>query len=139
MVYWYIRFNKVKLQRILRQASVLNNALWILLVLILAMFLIPRNGKSSTRNIDAHFSQMGKSEPRRYGMKDERDPLRSPEKIAGVSRSVTPAKTTAPKPVEPPVTFADVAGIDEVRQELEEIVQFLRAPERFDRLGARIR
>src|SRR6266581_520978 len=110
----------------------------ILLVLILAMFLIPRNGKSSTRNIDAHFSQMGKSEPRRYGMKDERDPLRSPEKIAGVSRSVTPAKTTAPKPVEPPVTFADVAGIDEVRQELEEIVQFLRAPERFDRLGARI-
>src|SRR6266566_9057876 len=110
----------------------------ILLVLILAMFLIPRNGKSSTRNIDAHFSQMGKSEPRRYGMKDERDPLRSPEKIAGVSRSVTPAKTTAPKPVEPPVTFADVAGIDEVRQELEEIVQFLRAPERFDSLGARI-
>ena len=110
----------------------------ILLVLILAMFLIPRNGKSSTRNIDAHFSKMGKSETRRFGMKDERDPLRSHEKIAGVSSSVTPAKTTPPKPVEPPVTFADVAGIDEVRQELEEIVQFLRAPERFDRLGARI-
>jgi ATP-dependent metalloprotease FtsH len=42
------------------------------------------------------------------------------------------------KPLEPPVTFADVAGIDEVRQELEEIVQFLRNPERYDRLGARI-
>src|SRR6266487_486808 len=110
----------------------------ILLVLILAMFLIPRNGKRSTRNIDAHFSQMGKSQPRRYGMKDEREPLRSPEKIVGVTRPATPAKTTPPKPVEPPVTFADVAGIDEVRQELEEIVQFLRAPERFDRLGARI-
>jgi cell division protease FtsH len=40
--------------------------------------------------------------------------------------------------LEPPVTFADVAGIDEVRAELEEIVQFLRSPERFDRLGARI-
>src|SRR5207244_4251638 len=37
-----------------------------------------------------------------------------------------------------PGTFADVAGIDEVRTELEEIVQFLRSPERFDRLGARI-
>ncbi len=110
----------------------------ILLVLILAMFLLPRNGKHSTRNIDAHFSQMGKSQPRRYGMKDEREPLRSPEKIAGVTRPATPAKTTPPKPVEPPVTFADVAGIDEVRQELEEIVQFLRAPERYDRLGARI-
>src|SRR6266487_7198843 len=38
----------------------------------------------------------------------------------------------------PSVTFADVAGIDEVRREVEELVQFLRAPERFERLGARI-
>jgi len=38
----------------------------------------------------------------------------------------------------PPVTFADVAGIDEVRREVEELVQFLRAPEHFERLGARI-
>ncbi len=110
----------------------------ILLVLILTMFLIPRNGKRATREIDAQYSKWGKSQPRRYGMKNERESLRSPEKIAGLPRSVTPAKTTAPKPAEPPVTFADVAGIDEVRQELEEIVQFLRAPERFDRLGARI-
>jgi cell division protease FtsH len=110
----------------------------ILLVLMLTMFLIPRNGKRVTREIDAQYSKWGKSQPRRYGMKNERDALRSPEKIAGLSRPVTPAKTTAPKSVEPSVTFADVAGIDEVRQELEEIVQFLRAPERFDRLGARI-
>ena len=38
----------------------------------------------------------------------------------------------------PSVTFADIAGIDEVRREVEELVQFLRAPERFERLGARI-
>jgi ATP-dependent Zn protease len=31
-----------------------------------------------------------------------------------------------------------VAGIDEVRQEVQELVQFLRAPERFERLGAHI-
>ncbi|HEU0003006.1 MAG TPA: ATP-dependent zinc metalloprotease FtsH [Ktedonobacteraceae bacterium] len=37
-----------------------------------------------------------------------------------------------------PVTFADVAGIDEVRVELEEVVQFLRRPERFQSLGAHI-
>jgi cell division protease FtsH len=35
-------------------------------------------------------------------------------------------------------TFADVAGIDEVKEELAEIVEFLRAPERFRRLGATI-
>jgi ATP-dependent metalloprotease FtsH len=110
----------------------------IILVLLLAVFLIPHNGRRATRNIDAHFSQMGKSQPRQYGMKEVREPLRSTEKISGVTRPVPPSKTTAPKPVDPPVTFADVAGIDEVRQELEEIVQFLRNPGRYDRLGARI-
>jgi cell division protease FtsH len=36
------------------------------------------------------------------------------------------------------VTFADVAGIDEAEEELNEIVQFLKTPERFTRLGGRI-
>ncbi len=36
------------------------------------------------------------------------------------------------------VTFADIAGIDEVRVELEEIVQFLRNPEQFHSLGAHV-
>jgi ATP-dependent metalloprotease FtsH len=111
---------------------------FILLALILAVFLIPRNGRRATRNVDSQFSQMGKSQPRQYGKKEIREPLRSPEKISGITRPVTPSKTTVTKPVDPPVTFADVAGIDEVRQELEEIVQFLRNPERYDRLGAHI-
>jgi len=36
------------------------------------------------------------------------------------------------------VTFNDVAGIDEAKEELEEIVEFLRAPRKFMQLGARI-
>ncbi len=38
----------------------------------------------------------------------------------------------------PRTTFADVAGIDEVKNEVTEIVDFLRAPERYRRLGAQI-
>ncbi len=36
------------------------------------------------------------------------------------------------------VTFADVAGVDEAKAELQEIVDFLRDPQRYGRLGARI-
>ena len=38
----------------------------------------------------------------------------------------------------PTVTFADVAGVEEAKVELQEIVEFLRYPERFLSLGARI-
>lgn len=36
------------------------------------------------------------------------------------------------------VSFADVAGIDEAREELEEVVEFLKTPEKFQKLGGRI-
>lgn len=36
------------------------------------------------------------------------------------------------------VTFSDVAGVDEAKEELEEIVDFLRNPDRYSRLGGKI-
>jgi cell division protease FtsH len=46
------------------------------------------------------------------------------------ARRIDPATIT--------ITFADVAGIDEAKSELTEIVDFLRNPERFGRLGGRM-
>ena len=36
------------------------------------------------------------------------------------------------------VTFADVAGVDEAKEELREVVEFLKTPEKFTRLGGKI-
>ena len=38
----------------------------------------------------------------------------------------------------PKVTFADVAGADEAKQELQEIIEFLRDPQKFTKLGGRL-
>jgi cell division protease FtsH len=46
------------------------------------------------------------------------------------ARMFTASKTT--------VTFADVAGVDEAKEELQEVVEFLKYPEKFVALGARI-
>ena len=36
------------------------------------------------------------------------------------------------------ITFADVAGIEEAQEEVQEVVEFLKAPKKFQRLGGRI-
>jgi cell division protease FtsH len=54
--------------------------------------------------------------------------------VGGLGR----AKAARSDPGTVKVSFDDVAGIDEVKEELAEIVDFLRDPERYQRLGARM-
>jgi cell division protease FtsH len=113
---------------------------FVLLFIMLLMWVVSRNSNRLSRSIDDRVSQMGRSRARRFVR--ARETLRpsiqkpsptTPRDSRQVTRPVSARVTETPS-----VTFNDVAGIDEVRTELEEIVGFLRSPERFNRLGARI-
>lgn len=120
----------------------------LLLVLLLVSFLSSNNGNRMSRNIDDRISQIGKSRARRFVRAREAN---TPTTQATQNSSASQPKSERPlagnphvKAITPrvsteiPVTFADVAGIDEVRSDLEEVVRFLRSPEQFKRLGAHI-
>jgi len=63
-----------------------------------------------------------------------RQAQQSQQGILGIGRS----KARRYNEERPSVTFADVAGADEAKGELTEIVDFLRMPERFRKIGARL-
>jgi len=57
-------------------------------------------------------------------------------KTVGMMPRVRPTKVDSRS--KSSVTWADVAGVEEVRAELMEVVDFLREPKRFERLGAKV-
>src|SRR5438105_1818329 len=112
--------------------------LFLLLMLVRVLFPDRRVRSPGTLGDDMHIHRFWKrAEP-------ERGASQAPGAPGGGTsargRSVHEDTSSPVRPeLKPPsVTFADIAGIDEVRREVEELVQFLRAPERFERLGARI-
>jgi cell division protease FtsH len=63
-----------------------------------------------------------------------RDPLGGSSFLGGFSKS--PAKRYGEK--DKRTTFADVAGLEQVKEDLQEIVEFLKDPKKFQRLGGRV-
>src|SRR6266851_3259140 len=119
------------------------------LLVLLAVVLAPRKQGRLPQNMNEHIAQFTRRRVRRVDGKAgdiQEKRMAGPAGMAGKTNNATRSAFTPSGSaggqtlrVSPPsTTFADVAGIDEVRVELEEIVQFLRAPEKFERLGARI-
>jgi len=60
------------------------------------------------------------------------------QRKSGGNSGFAKSKALAVSPRGPKVTFADVAGIDEAKEELAEIISFLRDSKKFTRLGGRL-
>ncbi len=60
--------------------------------------------------------------------------------LRGAASAITFGHSTARLSMEPRVRarFADVAGVDEAKDELQEVIEFLRTPDKFRRLGGRL-
>ncbi|GCF07693.1 ATP-dependent metallopeptidase FtsH/Yme1/Tma family protein [Dictyobacter arantiisoli] len=116
----------------------------IIVVLIFIIFLLYLRKQNPMNSMDDSITQMGKSRARRFKRVQERSTSPTSQESGAQGKSAARTGIAVARPVSapiatvPPVTFADVAGIDEVRNELSEIVQFLQSPEKFNRLGAHI-
>ena len=64
--------------------------------------------------------------------------MRTAKNETGKMHNFGKARVKTPNPDLPKVLFSDVAGADEEKAELQEVVEFLRAPEKFSKLGAKI-
>src|SRR5262249_25580964 len=94
--------------RVADDRSVLPILFWLIPIAGVAIVVVLMTRRTPTTNVVNPALTFGKNRARLYADKGER------------------------------VTFRDVAGSREAKEELVEIIDFLRAPERFKRLGARV-
>ena len=64
--------------------------------------------------------------------------MRSMQAGGGKALSFGKSKAKMSTKSKPKITFKDIAGIDESKQELQEVIDFLKDPKKFTKLGARI-
>ncbi len=115
--------------------------LFLMIVALLVMLRMRGNGTRVVQRMDERITQIGKSRAKRFMRAKEVKPQtfdKHAQKVSPTTAASNGKDETIRASTPPSVTFADVAGIDEVRTELEEIVQFLQRPERFKKLGAHI-
>ncbi|MDD4949483.1 ATP-dependent metallopeptidase FtsH/Yme1/Tma family protein [Sulfuricurvum sp.] len=94
---------------------------WIWLFLVVTVILGAIGWVYNTRRIDAI-------------VHEERTPPPSPTK----SLEAEASSPSSPTPVKSTVRFSDIGGIGDVKEELEEIIDFLRNPKRYYSFGARM-
>ncbi|HYX48480.1 MAG TPA: ATP-dependent metallopeptidase FtsH/Yme1/Tma family protein, partial [Ktedonobacteraceae bacterium] len=104
---------------------------------LLILFSFKRKNKISMHAMDKSFSRFLKSRVRRFERtpEDRKSIPADPEYKLSTSNEQRSNQLHIRRSS---VTFHDVAGINEVRAELEEVVQFLRSPGKYVQLGAHI-
>ncbi len=126
--------------RPMQQSSFWQTLSWLSILIIPVLFFLiifgfKKKNKYSLDAMDKNVSKYLKSRVRRF----ERTTEGSKSLLAEHKHPIPNEQLTNPLNFRKSlVTFDDVAGINEVRAELEEVVQFLRSPGRYVQLGAHI-